>query len=366
MTVYRNPIWRWGAVPPPVIETPPRSNAIRVLIGDRTGRVIAEVEPDVGPVSWRLNNPGRATLTFAKTDPKATEDNLRFGNRVLIQFADGLPDWGGVIDPPRNWTDGSIVVKVYSGEYILGFRQTDRGRYFSGASVGYIYQRLILEANAVVPTGVEIGSVWLGGNPHSPSYHFRNIAEICTASLTRRLSTADFVVVPALAAGYITFTAYLYERRGVDRTGVVLLESHNLASIGLKEQGPIVNSWDLAGEGSTWGDERLTAHAENAVSIERFGLREDSEICSGVSIQTTLDEVAANRLAESAWPRNVLSLVASNLSPAAFADYDVGDSVRALLHSYGFGGYDHMVRVLTREYVPAMGTCSLVVQEDDQ
>jgi len=336
----------------------------RVLVADRVGRILAEIEPELGLVSWRLNDVGKATFSLARTDPKATEDNLRFGNRCLIQFDNGLPDWGGVIDPPRNWDGLHVEVTAYSGEYLLGMAQTDRGRYFTQASVGYMFQQLILEANAVFATGITFGSAWTGGELHSPDLHFKNLLAFIQDSLCKRLESADFAIVAGEAAGTITFTAHLWERRGMDKPTVVLLEGHNLARARLSEQGPIVNSLDLAGEGTTWGDDRLMSHAEDAESIAAYGLRQDSAVYSDTSIQTTLDATAVNLLAETAQPRNVLTLEAVDLAPAAFADYDVGDSIGARLYSHGFGGYDHLVRVLTREYDPEGGTCNLVTREE--
>ena len=103
-----------------------------------------------------------------------------------------------------------------------------------------------------------------------------------------------FYVEAGEAGGFITFTAHLYERRGSDKPGVALIEGHNvvLERTSLREQGPIINSWDLAGEGTTWGEERLTSHAEDASSVETYGLREASQIYSDVSVQATLDSNA--------------------------------------------------------------------------
>jgi hypothetical protein len=243
-------------------------------------------------------------------------------------------------------------------------RQTDRGRYFTQASAGYMFQQLISEANAVFATGITFGSAWAGGELHSPDLHFKNLLAFIQDSLCKRLESANFGIVAGEAGGYITFTAHLWERRGMDKPTVVLLEGHNVARARLSEQGPIVNSLDLAGEGTTWGDDRLMSHAEDAESVAAYGLRQDSAVYSDTSIQTTLDATAVNLLAESVQPHNVLTLEAANLAPAAFGDYDVGDGVRVMLHSYGFGGYDHQVRVLTREYDPAGGTCDLVTSEE--
>ena len=177
--------------------------------------------------------------------------------------------------------------------------------------------------------------------------------------------TTDRDVTAAEESGYVTFTANLYERKGSDKAAVALLEGQNISRVKLKEQGPIVNAWDLAGEGTTWGADRLTSHAEDTASIATYGLREASQVYSDTKQATTLDETAANLLAESAYPRNILTLEATNLAPALYADYDTGDAVQVVLYSYGFGGYEHMVKVETREYDPGSGACTLVVEEAD-
>jgi hypothetical protein len=358
---WPSPFYYWplyGAPAAPVVESRPR-----VLIGDRTGRLLAEVEPLVGPVSWRLNDVGRATLTFAKTDPKCIEDFLRFGNRVLIQFGNGLPDWGGVIDPPREWTAATVTATAYSAEYILGTRVTEKDRQFSGVNPMYVISQLLAAISADDPNLSYSQTQTFSGVLVSPELHYANIWTLTKSLLDETAS--DLWVRPILSStDLIQFVVYGYElKRGVEKPNVVLLESHNLAGIGLSEQGPIINSWVTPGAGSTWGDERPVGAAQDDDSITEFGLREASEAHTETSDQETLDEIAANLGIEYAQPHNVFTLEAMDLPPARFADYDVGDSVRVMLHSYGFGGYDGLVRVLAREYDPARGVCRLVVQE---
>lgn len=335
----------------------------RLLVGDRYGRILAELDLLPGPVSWRLNNVGRATLPIGTTDDKFLEDYFRFGNRVLIQFDNGLPAWGGIIDPPRDWRRGVMVAMAYSAEYLLGFRQTDRGRYFDGATVGYIFERLITEANEFSAMGIALGSVWYGGSPHGPAYHFDNLLETIQRSLCGRLSTADFDLTAREEGGYIKFAANLYERRGSDKPGVVLQEDVNLTGIRLLEQGTIINWWDAIGEGTSWSDERPMANALDAASIALYDLRQDNEIFPDTKRVATLQASADARLSESKSPHNLWELDAVDLAPARFADYDYGDSVRLLAPSYGFGGSDLMVQVLNREYDARARACKLIVRE---
>lgn len=361
---WPTPFYYWplyGAPAAEIIEGRPR-----VLIGDRLGRLLAEVEPLVGPVSWRLSEVGRATLTFAKADPKFTEDNLRFGNRVLIQFGNGLPDWGGIIDPPREWTAATVTATAYSAEYILGMRLTEKDQQFSGVNPGYVVDRLLDErflTEAINGTFSYSQTPAFSGVLVSPEYHYNNIWSLVKSLMDE--TGSDLWVWPYISTSdIIRFSAYVYEQgRGIEKPNVVLMESHNLAGVGLSEQGPIINSWVTPGAGSTWGDERPVGTAQDDDSIAEFGLREGGEAHTETGDREVLDEIANNLVGEYAQPHNIFTLEALNLPPARFADYDVGDSVRVMLHSFGFGGYDGMVRVLAREYDPARGVCKLVVQE---
>jgi hypothetical protein len=338
--------------------------AVRVLTADRTGKILAELDGvTVGPVSWRLNAVGRAEFIINKNDAKATQDNLNFGNRILLEFDNGLPYWGGVIDTPRQWNDTTIKFTAYTGEYLLGFRQTGIVKAFSGADVGSIFTEMLADANAVSLLGITMGTAWSGGDGYSPEFHHGNLLEKMQNVVFGRLSTADFCIVPGESAGYVTLTAYVYDTRGSTKAGVALIESHNLTNILLNEQGPIVNSWAIVGKGTEWSVDRLEGTAEDTTSIEAYGRREAFELQAEQTEQTAVDNIAANRLATHKDPRSILKASATNDAPALFADYDVGDTISVLLHSYGFGGFDASIRVLTREYNPSAETCTLVFEE---
>lgn len=335
------------------------SGYARLLVGDRFGRVLGEVTGDLGPVSWVLGGVGK--LTFNMPMALATEQIYRYSNRVLVQFDNGLPAWGGIIDPPREWDGGLVTATAYSAEYLLGTRQTDKGRYFSGAGVGYIFRALIEETNAIEDTGISVGQVWGGGEAHYPDYHLDGLLDnIIKTSLCGRLSTADWGITAQESGGVISFTANLWERRGSDKPGIALIEGKNLTHIKRTENGPIVNWFDAAGSGSDWGDARLIGHAENTASRSKYGLRQAAGVYSSVSIQATLDAHASNALSDGL---SALELTAIDLEPGLFAQYDLGDSLRVQAPSFGFaGGLDGMVRILGREYTPATGQCKLVVE----
>lgn len=332
-----------------------------VYVGDLTGRIIGELDAAIEGVAWKLSDYGQARLTLPRTSATTTAALLRPGNRLLIQFGNGLPDWGGVIDLPRKWEDGRVGVVAYSGERLLVDRITDRGRYFSNVTAGEIFKALINEA---VPIGVEVGQVWMGGELHGPDYHFRGLHDIFTKSLSGRIEQADWDVTARLMNGRIVFRANYYKRKGrVHGRQLALVESVNLAEVDMQEQGPLVNEWHMAGAGTGWGDTtRKYTLARDTTSVARYGLRQRGEIRVDVLVQETLERSAAVALAGSKAPHAVISLTAIDRPPARFGQYGVGDTILVELASAGFDGYEAAVRIKAREFLPSRNVCALVIE----
>lgn len=337
---------------------------MRVLIGDRFGRVIAEVTANVGAVSWVLNGIGRTTLQLATSDPKATVDTLQIGNRVFIEMDAGLPAWGGVIDMPRVWERGTVTVTCFDIAHLLDYRVTGKNDAFYEKPVGTIFRELLDREEQQDPLGIVAGSIWMGGHPHWPRYHYKSLWYVLDYSI-RRMERCDFRFVPYLDAGYIRFRADLFQRVGTDKSqSLALVEGRNTAAaLRLEEQGAVVNQHLAVGEGSTWGSERLVVAARDTDSIAVYGLRETGKVYSGVSMPATLEMHARSVIDTNSNPRRIFSFEVTNATPATFADYDLGDTVRCMLPSFGFGGFDGTVRVLGREFDPATGVCKLVVEE---
>lgn len=335
--------------------------ALRVLIADTYGKLIGEIEPEVGPISWRLNEVGRFQFMMDRSNAKATRQFLEFGNRVLVQFDNGLPDWGGVIDTPRDWDGTRILATVYSGEHILSWRITDRSLWFNGEFVGEMFSKIIESGNSFGPTGISLGWVWTGTESHYADYHYDNLLDAVQDSICSRLSTAEFNVYPEVVDGVLGYRITLMEKLGSQHPNVALVQDRNIISASMSEQGTIVNWWDVAGGGQNWNIDRLSGHGEEYLSQGQYGLRMGSEILSDVTDQTALDYYAVAKVTDSAQPKTVYDLMVSNLAPALFADYDVGDYVTLELPSYGFGGTADLVRVMGREFDPRTGYCRLVV-----
>jgi hypothetical protein len=347
-----------------LVSLSPAGVSIRLLVGDKSGRVLTSLRPDIRRVSWRFNALGQLSFALARTDEKLQEHYLRFGNRILLQFDNGLPPWGGVIGGTYDWNDAEVVFQAISGEALLFRRLTARQRRFDDATVGAIALALLTEADAIAPTGVRPGRIWSGGQGHFPEYHYKSLGDALHDSLVENLSAESFDVSAREEAGTIVFELNLYGARGERKTNIALVENQNVADVRFRVEDTIVNAWVMAGEGSDWGDDdRVYAEAIDEESIRLYGRREDFEVRSGAIYQSTLDETIAKRLDETAYPTRVLGVAATDDAPARFSDYGVGDSILCVLPSYDWNGLRGLYRVLDREFLPDEGVTDLVLEE---
>ena len=335
---------------------------IRTSVFDRHNTLLTEIEPVWDSIAWRLNNVGRAKFFMPYSDPKCTPDNLKLGNRIYCDFDDGLSPFGGIIELPRNRDSNGVKVIAYTGERLLDWRRTPKGRYFAQQQAGYIYRTLINEENATWPLGIDVGSVYRGGDARTLEYHFHDI--LARFKDLAKLTGFDFAIIPNYTDGVLTFKAKWYESRGSDLSNKVVLEENvNCSGVVLDEQGPVGNRIILVGAGSTWGDERITSIVEDTDSIAQYGLIEYAEVQTGVSNQSTLDTNAESLLEEMKEPRtNYKISQVLNVKPALFAQYEVGDTIKlhAHLNAGAWDPIDMSVRVIAREWHPD-GTCRLEV-----
>lgn len=340
------------------------SGYVRMRIGDLSGRIMDELEAQIDTIAWRLDAASRINATIAATDPKATEQNLRFGNRVLLDFENGLPFWGGVIDEPREWNNRVISFTLYSALHILGWRQTEESENYKNTSGGGIFRDQINKANARGSTGITPGTVEDDGTDISTEYHSDKVSDILTDDLSGNDLAGDFDLVPSIVNGIIVFTANYYKAMGRDLTASVrLVEGINIEGLEFVEQGPIINSWVVTGKGSQYDEDRGSAKATDDDSIAKYGLREGEQSHSETDEGGTLQEIADTLLDESKNPRNRIRCRSHDIDPAKFANYAVGDTITLESWSVGFGRFTAPVRIITREYDPEMDICDLVVQE---
>lgn len=350
-------------------------NDAEVFIFDRAGNLIEQVVPELQPVSWKLNKYGKAIFRLGKEDVKLVQSTFTFGNRVLIRFANGLPIWGGVLETPRVWSRHHVEFTAYSAEYLLTQRVTGKTSSYVSATAGDIFRGLITEADKVADLDIFFGDIWNGGQLHTVSYHYNNVYNLINESVITRLEPdSDWDIVPEIVNNKLQFRANFYETKGQRLDGVLFQEGHNIATTPeprLMEQGPIVNSWDLAGadiSGETidsWGDSRITSNAFDQPSINTYGFRSSAVVNPGIVLQATLDRNAVANLSNSKEPYNVYEFSVINKAPGLYADFRIGDEPRLSMPGYGFRGTNTYIRVLGMEYNPATRILSTIVRDKE-
>jgi hypothetical protein len=332
---------------------------------NKNGVLLGYPDFHVNAVLWRLDDMGEVELSASYDNPHATKQNLRPGNRILLEFTNGLRDWGGVLDTPRGRTDAGITIVAYGGRKLLKNRITGKNETYSSTAPGTIAETIIDTANTTEATGVLMGDVDTSGS-QTRTYHYEPIFD---AIQDLAESGYEYVVMPEVVDGSLSFYLQWYETYGRDLSDSVLLHDGRYGNVGLSrldEQGPIWNKIVVAGKGD-WGASHPEATAEDAASIGLYGLREFPAIQSDISDETTLQEIADALLNNLAWPRSRFQLTnVANCDPAGYSEYRVGDKVT--LNAFvgkGEWEFNGTVRILSRKWDNEAKTCTLEVKEWD-
>ena len=92
---------------------------LRIRVFNRQGKPLDELSGEITR-SWTANDIGTFKMKIGRNDPKATQENLSFGNLILIESS-LMPNspWGGFIWTPRNWSEETIEVEGKTGEGLL-------------------------------------------------------------------------------------------------------------------------------------------------------------------------------------------------------------------------------------------------------
>ena len=330
---------------------------ILALIADKTGRILAELTPDIQHCSWLLSNYGEASLVFAADDPAVTSGIVAPGRRVLLRFDNGLPPWGGVIDVPVDLNGVTSTYRAYEAPYLLKWRLT--GANLTGTmNLATLATAAMNAANDAEPTGISLRTLGEIDYDLAVDYHYTPVADVLADIAAR----AEFYTVGRLGAG-IEFDMYLGETVGRDRSGQVwLIQGVNMQRPQVVIQGPIVNQVVAAEKDGSWDVEAADAREiliqSDTASVYAYGLRQEL-------IQTddneTLSGAATGHLEEFALPYSALATDVLNLAPATFGQYDLGDTISVLLLE-AYGGQETTRRVIGREFRPADGVCTVILK----
>ena len=338
--------------------------AIQILVAKKDGTVIDELPtPELGGVAWRLNAIGRLRFGLARSSEKVTERNIRFGNMLLVRFDNGLPNWAGVIDTPRTWEQDVVEVSAYTIEHLFQYVVTRQVQRYPRTLVGDMFEDLVRDARQKLGVEIEVGKTWDGGFDFDQVYHFKPLWEIFRRDIIER-EEVDMLFRPYLSNGVIRHEATLRKSNTIDKTeSAALHEGSNIVTVQIEEQGPIVNRFYAVGSGPNWGVDRPVDVQENVQSKGKYGLREEARVFSGITWPAVLIDLAQRNIKQKAEPRTRILADVTDTSPGDFGSFGVGHLVKVTLPSYTFNGYQADCRVISREYAPSSGECSVVLEE---
>lgn len=335
----------------------PNEANYRLTVWSRRGQLRAELN-EASSVNRSYAISRSATLTFSilVSDPKATEENLRRDNVVLVESLVGLPTWKGYITDTLTVGD-TITVTAQSTEQKLGRRRLGFGRTLSleGKTAGYIVSLLVDDANSDGHTGISKGELFMGGKTFSYRYTADKIYE--TLSEVVEAAELDYRVEhlsPALSL------FHLYERWGRDLTDTVVVGEWDLvgdpewAVSNSNYANKIIAVGDLPpdtqlGEGEDeWAARPKAVYTDPSVSDENEELSEDVLECPGVSDLTTLLTLAKAEASRRKHPIYSLHFRMNN-ARSLWALFEPGDTICIQKPFYAFTGMVVPFRVLGYE-----------------
>lgn len=293
-------------------------------IFDRTHVILDEVMNYNGlKYTWTLNGMGKSDFDIGLEDVKCTEANAQFFNHLEIVDENNIPIWGGqIVD--QTFDEPKLHIGCFG--YLSLFQKRElRAKTYATQAYGSLLTAMINDTNTISSTGVSIGSIASG-----------------SLQTTRIVQNTDYLLDKIIE--YNNDVNYDYEvdptrkfnfylRKGADKPQYVLEYGGQADNILSKPQlGK--SSQDMANSAyaETGG---LTSTAQDTASQGLYGLLEGVlSVNSGITQQSTLDNMAVGAVQRTAYPIISLSITAKDSTLCPFSDISVGDAVTVSLIPY--------------------------------
>lgn len=398
-----------GAAPPspPFTHVVPglikRGKAV-IRIGDPQGRVIGQLFGRIDSVSSRADGYGGATILFPSAVLREYRGLLEFGNRLRIDFNNGLRPWAGVIDVPRELSGGVLRVQAYEPAYLLSQRLTRRLARFvaeSGYDAQTVARLMVLRLEGRPLTVFERA----GGHappppPMAAEFSFETVLDALDALRDidpwfHYHSGCEFQVSED---GFIDLHLYVYRGAWQDATGqAVLQQGVNFTNVQILDQGPVVTrvivatgDADVGGEGDRVDNEQPTRPpyrpnsryspvyypytapglmlsaqlpGDAAWPREKFVVLADVGGEDESDPGEQLERYAETYLDRYSAPARRVSGTSLNLSPGLWHNFGVGSLVRLRATDAAGLSFEQDLQVHGLDYTPAQGVLSLVLAD---
>lgn len=294
--------------------------AKRLRLWDKTGTLIYELDAPIF-CEWVLNDIGNASFTVLAA---GLEPYIRYGNYVTIEFDNGLDTWVGIVNTPRPWGSNYITVSCKSPMWLFGQRSGAYEQVISG-SFGEVIGLVINILNSAEPTLLQIGN-YNSGISYSSVVDMSNLYTYLQRALAQAQTRLDFrpVMTNGKLAIYVDMAPTLYTPSDMKLEEGINIEKNSGI---LLEQGDIYN--DITVIGVSLDQTKFIGKASDPISIQLYNRRQF--VFSEGSSQSDVDRLAIVRLAQYAYPRMTLGLVATNQE-----NIKVGNSGPVNLFSVGY------------------------------
>lgn len=392
MTIVSNGLWAYeltDAVGPPtqtfVTRRVPLAHHRPVVhVADEFGFTIGRLNGEVGPVVWRIDGYATVTLRLPPSEAERKSELLAHGNYVELEFPNGLPAWGGVIDPPRELPRDATTLTLYSAEYLFGWPLVgDWGSYVSDAESVWTPDAILSDALGRTEMAARYnlepeGGVWgaWGDGPDPVTADGRGGTVLALADAVRSEASAfhwyvEPSTVPVTSSIRFILRRFYHFRRD-RRNDAAMIEGHNLVNVEVIEQGPIYNYITVTAGNYDPDDptrrKYIYRYGEARPRLRReMSLTLPDVIGSGPNVEgtnTAVGEVLAARArAEHArWstPRMRIRGHALDMPPARFGSYAVGDVVNVVLNRQLTTTAVIPFLIIGLEFDPATGLLALV------
>ncbi|MEQ8834265.1 MAG: hypothetical protein RIB67_07445 [Miltoncostaeaceae bacterium] len=331
---------------PEPVTPPPRG--WQAIITDRSGVARQYISPRDLTISPRLNGSVEVTLGVDLREGDTSE--IMVGSRGLRLLREGVVRFQGPIVAPLSYaaTPGgrSLSVRAVSPLGVLASRflrtpADAAAAEFAGTDAGAIAEALLNIANGQGQTGLRIGDVDVSVSRDRIYELGKQIGE----AIEQLAGVRDgfwFRDRPVSGEGAVWAALdILYPSPGVDRPGALFSFGEGTRDSVREftvEVGQPVNDVLAIGALAEGDEVPLTARAEDATSVDEYGLWGAVVTYSDVSVPATLEDHAAESI--EAEPPRVYTvrplptpITDASRAPRLWEEFDVGDTVRLTLRS---------------------------------
>lgn len=327
-------------------------------IFDRAGIWIEQVRT-VGERAWTLVTETSAKIFLSVKDPKCNPFTLNYGNILLIENSDGLPDWVGMIDQIE-FDGGKCFVWAFTPERFFAKNRGPRNLTLTG-NAGSLFSQMIVYINGQESTVLAVGEINSQTNTMeetlNPVTLDNNLARIVARS------GEGYRWRPVIEDGRLTIFCDWFPSLVLE-TGLILQDGFNITgSHPLRLSAPI-NDYLAYGVGASW-DDRIVSISTDDESRQQYGLRQASGSFNtksvdtlGVASRTALDLFKQPRYS---FPISVINTneTFSKLKPGSLATFTKLVGQGWSNNQAGYLEYDRVVRSMV--FNPANGTVDIAI-----